>query len=81
MICILKIESPRVVGWFIADDIHDARQWADSIDEMNLAAALNRMESTPPLGAYVLLGEQSYFRECEHGEIGIVEHGWVMLVS
>lgn len=81
MLCILKYEHSRITGWIIATDPHDARRQADNIGERSLAAALYRLEFTPRLGAYFMLGEQSYFRECEGREVEAPEFGYLMLVS
>lgn len=63
MLCIVRFASqppggfapphatPQVAaieGWFIAQDVHDARRKAQGIGAPDLAAALYRMEFPPP---------------------------------
>ena len=57
MICILKRDPNdrnEVMGWIIAQDLHDARRQAHQAMETQLAAILYRREFEPPAGQYEL---------------------------
>ena len=60
MLCVLKIENGEITGWIIAPDLEDARHQADAAWDHDLAAALYRMEFTPPPGKHVLIGGEKH---------------------
>jgi len=56
MICILKMQGGEITGWIIANDIPDARRYAEAALQGDLAGQLYRMEFTPTQGKHELPG-------------------------